>query len=432
MKDAFHTFRDARKEKTPMSHVKQNCIGAQSKTGLLCERALFLVMILGLGTLPRSTGFEPPTKSGSPTPQSELSTQLVQRITDTAVPVSERLATLYRVLENESERRNAVLFEVVRSGDEAVASEAAVFLVQPTTRMSAEVMGTIARRIIEWRDSAQHLVLQYVHWRPDNADLMDIPRAVLQGVVASGEPPAIDEGTQTTAVDRAAWILSSSTDPKDDDLLRSALAIVPSNRDVWLSLAHRHALTDAERSLARRVYRNTSAPLVYRVAAAVAVAEQDNEAFDFALRSITDLLAQFGNLGLDSIGPSRDDERMAARYHQMKEHLVAVAMLMFLDERRAEETTFRWINSRNPLVNRVVGLVAARRWPERFLREVRDLKFEHDYALLLAAVGHFHPEFSGQASKRVPADEFQTALETVSKRAAAAHMREADRIILGW
>ncbi len=412
-----------------MVDVKQNRRGAQSSAGLRRSRAVFVVMFLGLGTIPRSTGFEPPAKP----PQIESSTQLVQKITDTNAPISERLATLQRVLEHESETRSAVLLEVVRSGDEAVAPEAAVLLVQPTTPMNAAAIETIARRIMEWRDNSQCGPLQRILWRRDNAELMDIPRAVLRGVIASGRPPAIEEGSQTGAVDLAAWILATSNDPKDDDLLRRAVSIAPYNRDLWLSLYQRHALTDAERSLARRVYKNTSAPVIHRVAAAVAVAEQDKEALEFAIRTINDLLGEFGNLDLANALPRRDvDDGTQIRKLQMKDDLVMVAMLMFLDEHRAEETTFKWINSRNPLVNRVVGLVAARQWPERLLGEVRDSGFEHDYALLLAAVAYFHPEFSEQAAKRVSADEFRTALETIRNHAATGHLREADRIVLGW
>lgn len=412
-----------------MSSMNQNRIEAQTKVHLRRNQAAVLGILLGLGTVGPSNGFNPPSRSGSPTPQRELATQFVREITNTKVPVVERLASLHRVLEHERGQRDAVSIDVVRSGDEAVASEAAIYLVQPTTPTSAEAVGVIAERIVEWRDYTQRGLLQQIQWNRENKGLMDIPRAVLLGLIARGEAPTTDEGSQTTAIDLSAWILAKSTDPKDDELLRRAVAIAPKSRDLWLCLFQRRALTDAEYALARTAYKDGTTRLVARVAAAVAVALRDDEALDYALRSITDLLAEFGNLGLDSIGPNFDNERTAVRNHRMREDLVAVAMLMFLDEPRSEEITFKWVNARNPYVSSVVGLVAARRWPERFLREVHDAGPERDRALLLATVVHFHPEFSSKVAERIPENELRTALESVRQNAAAG---EADRLVLGW
>lgn len=412
-----------------MNPMSQNQNEAQLTARLRRKQAAVLATILVLGTVGSSNGFDPPTNSGSPAPPSELSSQVVQEITDTNVPVSERLAIFHRVLEHGSGNRDAVSVDVVRYGDEAVASEAAIHLVQPTTPMNAEAAGVIAKRMVEWRDYTQRSLLQQIASSADNRHLMIIPRALLESMIVRGEPPTTDLGSQTTAVDLAAWILAKSNDPKDDDLLRRAVANAPHSRDLWVCLLQRRALTDGENALARRVYKDGAVPLVARVAAAVAVAGKDKEAFDFAMQSINGLLAEFGDLGLDSIGPSYNDERIAIRHHRMKEDLVAVAMLIFIDDPRAEEMTFRWVNSRNPYMNRVIGLVAARRWPERFLRDVRDSEFEQDYALSLAAVAYFHPEFSSQVAERIPGDELRGPLEIVRKRAVAG---EADRFVLGW
>ena len=135
----------------------------------------------------------------------------------------------------------------------------------------------------------------------------------------------------------------------------------------------------------------------------VALFPTESEAQSFVADAIQSYLNRFAHRDAEAIvAEGYAGESGGSEFIAFKDGLKTLGVLQFLDAKAAESITFKSLAVRNHVVRNTLGLVAARRWPQR-LMGLESVGFEEkDYIRLLAVAAAFHPEFNDTLSQRSP------------------------------
>ncbi len=352
------------------------------------------------------------------------SSDLVRLVCNEQTPMETRAAALAALLDRAPDERTQALSEVITKADEdfaATAARAALY------GRICDVSQAVVKRPSGWSPRNQVTLVEPLFNDPkilrDLPSVLEIPRQIVGDVLAGGRPGQVPQEDQFlgTATDQAALILgTASQNPADQKLLQAALAKEAHSRGLWLARAWIGGLTDAEASLAKKVYSDASLPVPVRVAAAVAAAPKDPDADALVRSSVADLLAKFGDTesaeALLSQMSSDNPQVVGQRFLDLMNRLSVVGSLRFLKTQSASDLTFSALKVANKDIRRIAAMVAAVRWPERLIQEApKDLLAEpnSDCAALIVSR---RPDLKGEVTKRVPSSELAAASKRLHER----------------
>jgi hypothetical protein len=238
-----------------------------------------------------------------------------------------------------------------------------------------------------------------------------IARAALQRIAddpALSAVPRNEEGGAGTA-GLAARLLADNVNAADRDLIDRVVRMRPHDPGLWLALAKSGISNADDLSLARSVMQDGKAPRWARLAAAAALAPADSDARAYVTAALTSFLSTFGQTTAESVLAEayrqpqiNQDPRKAAEFQP---GLLMIGILEFLQTPDAERLTFEYLDATNLWVRTGLGLVAAMRWPNRFLDSVPS-HFDESIKLR-AAVTVLHPELLSRVQALVPPDDLE-------------------------
>jgi hypothetical protein len=353
---------------------------------------------------------------------------------------------------NPTERREGLL-RILRDADELFPVKAVWALIRDGDR-SVELRELLTERIVKWGVGEQLQTLIVIRRAGEPKELLDVSRAILRDAVDRGGPPteyeSFDDAWVLPPADSAARLLAKSEEPEDVELLRHAVTVYSSSRELWMALARRNALDAPLTKLARSVMNNDSLRISIRVAAALALSRDDAETKKFAIKELREFLNEFAQstiikriMWTMSLYP--DKKRPTLSYAELKASEPDVMRyrrtfslldaLLFLDEESARPLTFEHLPSVDPGIRLTMALIAAKRWPERFLESDRE-GFPNDiageYEMVLAAVVFYHPHLMDQVAAKSSAMDVNKWLDSIKKDGLEAVFGFGGEVLWGW
>jgi hypothetical protein len=307
---------------------------------------------------------------------------------------------------------DVMLRNLVRTAHEDVATLAFLVL----KRRGALNVDTLAMALIPDLSEPNMRHVLGVATSSRNAQLRtDWARAALNRI-ASGQtqkPNApYEEGGRGTAGLAAMLLVDGGK--ADRDLIAKVARTRPNDSGLWLALAKLGISSPDDLSLALSVMRDAKAPRWARLAVAALLAPVDSTAKDYVNGALTFFLRSFGQTSVEMIvaeamrRPAQNPD--PAKSAEFQPGLMMLGILEFMQTPDAERITFEFLNAPNLWVRTALGLVAAMRWPERFLPQSSSMQNE-ERTKLLAALSVFHPEFLSRVQSVVP-DQKLSAIRT--------------------
>jgi hypothetical protein len=165
-----------------------------------------------------------------------------------------------------------------------------------------------------------------------------------------------------------------------------------------------------ERSLARSVVQDGRVLRWARLSAATMLAPRDTDARKLVTDALTSFLTTFGHKDLGALiiqmysqGPNGPPLLGPG---ESQYGLGIISLLEFLQTPDAERLTFEFLDANNLWVRGALGLLAAKRWPDRLLGTA--LSHDDERVKLLAALSVLHPELLSRVQALVPAERLDT------------------------
>jgi hypothetical protein len=335
---------------------------------------------------------------------------------------ADRFAAYAQLVKADGEDRKTGLVEVLRSASSDFSRQAAMSLLA-SDHLDEEMERLIVEQIPRWLDGHRQDVLSRHSAGKNDPRRRFVPRAILEAVIDGKiKPPS---GGLIGSLEYAARILAFANDPQDETLFRRAVLACPSSPGLWLALGRRGALPPEYAKLAQGVMHDASQPYLARVAAAGALAQTDAEGARFAFAEIRAFLEEFGPHDMSSSASTKFPPggvisgSLLEEKNRYTDKLWAIGNLLNLDTAEAEQLTFRYLLAPDPKIRRALAIVAAKRWPKRFLEETSAEtypKYEpQEYEMFLSLIAYLHPELRENVEARVP----QSMVEKLWKRIAA-------------
>jgi len=304
--------------------------------------------------------------------------------------------------------RGTTLRRLILAPNVEVASAATLIAIAEHDGNLAE---TVASRVCSWDGLDQGAVLYRIG--SVRGAFLDVARAVIARCASDPTPqewnPNVPDPTGFAAI-----LLAKSGVTSDRQLIVDAARAHQNSVWMWTAVGHA-GITDPElMSYASRFYLNKTLPKPIRVAAATALQSVDQRAAEFAIGEVRSYLAQYagtdvGMLAAAAFGPSKDQLSQEAFRGTLLSGGILVSLLD-LNGKAAEDLAFHGLESRNQLIRRTCGQIAAYRWPVRFLKAGQGTYSTTDYAELLALLALHHPEFEAAARSQAPAGDLDSAI----------------------
>jgi hypothetical protein len=315
---------------------------------------------------------------------------------------------LLATLSGPPETRETALKNLVRTANEDVATDAVIAM----TRLHIEDVKSLALGLIpKLSDRNARNVLAAAEGTRDIDFRVALARAVLQRIANISEQSSsqqFEEGGQSAA-GLAAMLLADSVSAGDRDLIGKVTRIRPHDPGIWLALAKSRIASSEDLSLARSVMQDAQAPRWVRLAAAASLAPSNSDAREFVSGALTSFLSTFGQVSAESIVAEAmkqpEGNPNSTKSADFQPGIRMIGILEFLQTPDAERITFQFLEATNQWVRTGLGLVAAMRWPERFL-DSRPMHFE-ERAKLRAALSILHPELLPRVRALVPTAELE-------------------------
>jgi hypothetical protein len=201
-------------------------------------------------------------------------------------------------------------------------------------------------------------------------------------------------------------------------MLLDLATLRPKASSVWMAAAHAGAMDPARARLAISVYKDSTAPLGARVAAATALESVDPAATAFAVNEIEAFLLRFADRDAGSMVAAATQLKAGSRskedlkYFWFNSHILIA--LRILKAPAAEQLTFRYLTARHESIRNFCGVVAALRWPERLLQAGQGTFSGRDYANLMAIVALKHPSLTSVSSRVTPKQMEEAKIEVTN------------------
>lgn len=356
---------------------------------------------------------------------------LVATLLDQSKPGWERRRAFEDVHKLRKEIKEHIFIRVVREADEEMSADAAVLAIRQNLQLDG-FLSAIRERFPQMMWRTRSLIVQTVADADSCVNFADIAREALIIAARSGPTVGDERKSAISTVNKGCTALfRSSKSEEDAELVKSSVRVYPEAYMGWLTLHKLNAIDKQLRAIARNVYLNEHYVDRTRMAAAVVVGDTDEEGASIAITIARTYLDEFGRRSIEELFPGGAYAH-AERYKRMSDDDILVALLGLLKTHAAEELVLEYVNSDNPIIARISGLVAARRCPRKFLEIAEDNGFEEDFITQRAVVAHFHPELSEQARTGFSQAEFDVALNRVRSGVKDALFGEAGRIVLRW
>jgi hypothetical protein len=309
----------------------------------------------------------------------------------------------------ESPAREAALKSLVKTASEGLATDAMVQLIR---RHVLDIEPLAIGLVPTLSDlNVRHLLAAAASTR-DAALKMALSRAVLEQAGVEVKPVGAEmsaiAGQDTVGF--AAMLLAESRERPDKDLVGSIVRKLPHNSGLWLALAKMDFSNAEERSLARSVVQDGRVLRWARLSAATMLAPRDTDARKLVTDALTSFLTTFGHKDLGALiiqmysqGPNGPP---LLRPGESQYGLRIISLLEFLQIPDAERLTFEFLDANNLWVRGALGLLAAKRWPDRLLGTA--LSHDDERVKLLAALSVLHPELLSRVQALVPAETLDT------------------------
>lgn len=237
---------------------------------------------------------------------------------------------------------------------------------------------------------------------------------------ASGlDPETYEVGGQGNA-GYAAMMLAESGDMADRDLVARVSKSNPHDSGLWLALAKMGLVNSGEALLADAIMIDPNAPRWARLAAAAAIAPTNRKARIFVTDALSSFLQTFGRSGVETIleRMSKGPQMTLAEGASFQPGLSMLGILEFLQTPDAERITFEFIETNNQWCRLALGLVAAKRWPDRLLASA--LSHNEERLKLLSAVSVLHPALLPRVQALMPQAELEKRRSQMLKIGVAA------------
>lgn len=330
--------------------------------------------------------------SGQSRNESESAGDTVTIVLDRSRRMEDRFVALGEVLSLAPDQRRSGLHRIVQEGDEDFAALAATHLIREGDTGVVKLVNPLIER---WSDNNKVIVFQAIPVFHSELAFGDIAREYLKQVATTRRAPAPPSGDPLSGpVDLAAIIIAKDAQPKDCDLLRTILPIVPWSRGVWIALAEIQCAGTPERELAAAVIKDEVQSPVVRAAASLSTVSPGEA--PFALGIIEEFVELFGSQDIAFITQRvRDAEHGRSVYHEFRQQLRLLELLLHLKSEFAETLTFKTLGVRNEVIRSTGALIAAIRWPERLISmsSRKGLEIDEDeWIRLLAVVAMLHPD----------------------------------------
>lgn len=294
--------------------------------------------------------------------------EAVARACDDGLTVFDRFAALNVVVSHSDQKSLLGLRSIVAAAHQDIAVVAARSLLASD---GGDVGALIASRVGNWSDQNQRVILETLLQTPrlplKKPGLLDIPRRILKDLVASRQSPRpTGQEVAGFAVDHAAVLLVTlGPTAEDRGLLRNAVEIMPESQGLWLAMARMGGVMQSQHEVARRVYSDASLSRPVRVAAAIAVAPQDEQADQLAFTLISEFLGQAESI--DSLFSSPAEVRERGGLQHFLKGLSMIGAIRFWHTSSAKKAAIQCVGSGNQEIRSLALLLAAERWPEELL-----------------------------------------------------------------
>jgi hypothetical protein len=307
--------------------------------------------------------------------------------------------------------RDVALKNLVKTAPEGLATEAMMQLI----RLRTADIETLALDLVSTFADVNVRNLLAVAGRTRDAHLkMALARATLERAddrttqISSQRYEIGGQGTDGFA----AMMLSESSQPADRNLVARVVRKSPHDSGLWLALAKMGVTSSEELSLAYSVMRDTEAPRWARLASAAVLSPHSADAKAFLTTALTSFLTTFGQKDFDTImaefrnvRPDTPQDPQSTAHANFQPGMLMIGILEFVQIPDAERLTFEFLDANNPLVRGALGLVAAKRWPDRLLGTA--LSHDDERLKLLAALSVLHPEFLPRVRALVSGEQLE-------------------------
>jgi len=333
------------------------------------------------------------------------------RAMDTRLTMRERMNALSSICALPTEGRTHRLRVLIRDADETVAAAAFAVFVQ---ERDPDLGDTSLQRFGSWSEGNQRIVLQSILDKATqraSSGLLSISRGLLRECISS-KRCRCESLSEPNPIDLAALALAYHGEHSDATLLEQAVRDYPGSHGIWLALT-RLQHNKSTRKLAENVYRNQENSRVLRICAAASIASKDEEAAMYVSGAIQGFLETYSGKSVGESFPTLGVDRGTAKlYYEYRTELRVLGVLRFLDLPMAQKMVFEHIQSRNEHIRTITRLIAAMRWPKRFLMEAPKLGMK-DKVDLLAVLVVYYPSFEQRARTAVSAEELQRSIHAL-------------------
>jgi len=327
-------------------------------------------------------------------------------------------AVVQEIMREDPLRRDADLRKLVNSGSEDVQISALAALM----RLHAEKLEPLTVQVaLRVSDLSLLMLSGAVEDSKDPYLARAFARECLRRAVANPDGPKATEGHPARAglAGAAAVILADSPDPSDRDLVQAAVKVRPDEGGLWLAISKMGIATAADINLAHAVFERQRG--LDRIAAAGALAPSDSKAKEFVVKELTTFLSGLGQIDAQTLisqfyAESSKIGRDRSQFATFYSHAMALPVLAFIQIPEAEAITFEFIDSPNQFVRGTLGVIAAKRWPERLMKTA--LTRNSERMDLLVTITAFHPEMLAQIRSLIPPPELEKRLAKLKDKPA--------------
>lgn len=338
-----------------------------------------------------------------------------------------------------SEAKLRLFLGVIRNADDRVALASGFTAIRDGIH-TPDIVDAVRARIFNWTlrtgpGIVQGLVHEGLADAASAQAVSPIVREVLQ-LAARRKPPSDPHHRELAVIEVnwSAFALMPQGTPADGKLFRAALRVYPEAHIAWVAAYKLRAMDVEMQELARSVYTDDARNNVVRVAAAIALQDEDKQAGSFALAAVRAYLEEFGGRSAEDLFPPniyKADIQMRASYYRMVEERILVALLGFLKGDDSRELILSYLNSPNKAVGEFVRLVAARRWPDEV--KARLEKITPDARVrLLATIEFLHLGSELPAPPEGLTSEEWNAIKKEIQRNLFRPQAEDSRLALEW
>lgn len=294
------------------------------------------------------------------------------------------------ILGMEGPDRDAALKYVIEHCDADYSYNASEIWLQVGNRSTADEV--LVRVVVKWPEAYQRGILMSRYLRSDSELTLRLARVLAEHSRERQPGDDANAGIQPSVPELAALRLAQSTKDGDRDSARHTLLRYPHSWRLWLVLFGHHEIAAPELAMAREVFANQDVDSFSRLAVAIVLASNDDAASAYCANAMVAILADFGGGTRDEVLSSlRGKTDWPHAIQEYREKLELLAMLRFAPEDLVERLAAQHLSSPNSDIRGILGLVAARRCPERLLAAGEQLFSEPEAEFLVSRIRAWNP-----------------------------------------